>query len=206
MKIKLWIAFSWLFLPLLAIAGPFRITDLSVSSTNGAAYLAWTTPTPPLGTTLISVDVRYDKSPIGTLNWTNHTRVPWLTDPGMPGTIQTNIVPSLTPNTTYYFAIKVQDSAGSWSIMSNLPHVLIGDSTYSVVLAWQASSDPIVAGYNVYYGGASGTYTNVVNAGNATMVIISGLTYGVTNYFAATTYAASGAESIFSDEVSYHYP
>jgi len=77
----------------------------------------------------------------------------------------------------------------------------------SVTLAWDASTDPTVAGYNVYFGGASGTYnTNPINAGNATNVTISSLVPGVTYYFAATTFAASGLESPLSSEVSYLVP
>ena len=76
----------------------------------------------------------------------------------------------------------------------------------SVTLAWDPSTDPTVTGYNVYYGGASGTYTNEICAGNATNVTISGLVQGATYYFAATTYAASGMESPFSSEVSYLVP
>jgi hypothetical protein len=41
-------------------------------------------------------------------------------------------------------------------------------ATGSVTLAWNPSTDPLVAGYNIYYGGASGTYTNEICAGNAT--------------------------------------
>jgi hypothetical protein len=76
----------------------------------------------------------------------------------------------------------------------------------SVALAWNRSTDPIVTGYNVYYGGASGAYTNEVSAGNATNTTISGLIQGITYYFAATTYAASGMESSFSSEVSFTVP
>jgi hypothetical protein len=76
----------------------------------------------------------------------------------------------------------------------------------SVTLAWNRSSDPTVAGYNVYYGGASGTYTNEISVGNATNVTISGLVQGTTYYFTATTYASSGVESPFSSEVSYLVP
>jgi hypothetical protein len=79
-------------------------------------------------------------------------------------------------------------------------------ATGSVTLAWNASTDPIVAGYNVYYGGASGAYTNEISVGNATNATISGLVQGTTYYFAATTYAASGMESPFSSEVSYWVP
>ena len=75
-------------------------------------------------------------------------------------------------------------------------------ATGSVTLAWNASTNPSVAGYNVYYGGACGTYTNKICAGNATNATISGLIQGATYYFAATTYASSGMESPFSSEVS----
>lgn len=76
----------------------------------------------------------------------------------------------------------------------------------SVTLAWNRVADPIVAGYNVYYGSKSGGYTNEVNANNATNITISGLISGVTYYFAATTYSAAGMESPFSSEVSYLVP
>ncbi|MGA2243278.1 MAG: fibronectin type III domain-containing protein, partial [Verrucomicrobiota bacterium] len=79
-------------------------------------------------------------------------------------------------------------------------------ATGSVTLAWNACTDPIVVGYNIYYGGASGTYTNEICAGNATNVTISGLAQGTTYYFAATAYSASGIESPFSSEVSYLVP
>ncbi|MGO9587030.1 MAG: Ig-like domain-containing protein, partial [Limisphaerales bacterium] len=61
-------------------------------------------------------------------------------------------------------------------------------------------------GYNVYYGGASGAYTNEICAGNATNVTVSGLVQGTTYYFAATTFSASGLESPFSSEASYLVP
>jgi hypothetical protein len=79
-------------------------------------------------------------------------------------------------------------------------------ATGSVTLAWNASTNPIVAGYNVYYGKACGTYTNKICAGNSTNATISGLVQGVTYYFAATTYSTSGVESPFSSEVSFQIP
>jgi hypothetical protein len=76
----------------------------------------------------------------------------------------------------------------------------------SVTLAWNPSPDPTVVGYNVYYGGASGAYTNEFSAGNAATTTISGLSPGLTYYFAATAYSASGLESPFSSELSYTVP
>jgi hypothetical protein len=79
-------------------------------------------------------------------------------------------------------------------------------ATGSVTLAWNASTNSSIAGYNIYYGRASGAYTNKICAGNATNATISSLVEGTTYYFAATTYAASDMESPFSSEVSYLVP
>jgi hypothetical protein len=76
----------------------------------------------------------------------------------------------------------------------------------NVTLAWNPIADPLVAGFNVYYGGASGVYTNEINAGTNTSVTISNMTIGATYYFASTTYSAAGAESALSPEVSYTVP
>ena len=76
----------------------------------------------------------------------------------------------------------------------------------SITLAWDRNTNAIVTGYNVYYGGACGAYTNEISAGNATNATISGLSQGTTYYFAVTTHTASGVESPFSSEVSYLVP
>ena len=82
----------------------------------------------------------------------------------------------------------------------------LSTSAASVTLAWNPSTDPTVAGYNVYYGGASATYTNEISAGNVTNITVSGLVPGATYYFAATTYNTAGMESALSSEASYQVP
>ena len=88
--------------------------------------------------------------------------------------------------------------------------VMIGSlrnvSASEVTLAWDASTDPTVTGYNIYCGGASRVYTNIVDAGNATSVTISNLVPTATYYFAATTYNLAGLESDYSLEASYTVP
>ena len=79
-------------------------------------------------------------------------------------------------------------------------------ATGSVVLTWNPSTDPNVAGYRVYYGVESRVYTNMVDAGDATSVTISNLVEGVTYYFAATAYNILDMESAYSDETSYAVP
>lgn len=74
-----------------------------------------------------------------------------------------------------------------------------------VMLAWNASPGSI-SNYNVYYGVASRTYTNLVQAGNATNCIVTNLWAGRTYFFAATAVNDSGLESEYSTEVSYTVP
>ncbi len=75
-----------------------------------------------------------------------------------------------------------------------------------VTLAWDRSPDSSVTGYRIYYGAASGNYTNSVAVGNATTNAVQGLMSGVTYFFAVTAYDASGLESSFSNETSYTAP
>lgn len=73
----------------------------------------------------------------------------------------------------------------------------------SVTLAWNPSAGTNIAGYKIYYGPASHTYTNTVNAGNTTNVVIAPLVTGATYHFAATAYDAAGLESDYSTEAVY---
>jgi hypothetical protein len=87
------------------------------------------------------------------------------------------------------------------AILAQLPAFGSG----GLVLAWHMNTNQVVAGYNIYYGGACRTYTNMICSGTATNVTIPGLTKGVTYCFAVTAYTASGKESSFSNEVKFQY-
>lgn len=81
------------------------------------------------------------------------------------------------------------------------PLTAFGSGT--VTLAWDPSPGTnVIANYNVYYGVASATYTNLAAAGTNTTVSISNLVEGATYYFAATAVDTSGLESDYSTEVS----
>jgi len=73
----------------------------------------------------------------------------------------------------------------------------------SVILAWDPSPDPQAVGYRIYYGVASGNYTNSSPVGAVTTATVTGLTVGTTYYFAATAFDTNGVESIFSNEITY---
>lgn len=78
--------------------------------------------------------------------------------------------------------------------------------TQSVTLEWNPSTNADIVSYNIYYGGASGDYTNVLSVGIATNLTISGLLDGATYYFAATAVDSSDSESAFSNQTSYTVP
>jgi hypothetical protein len=76
----------------------------------------------------------------------------------------------------------------------------------SVTLAWDPDSGSAVAGYRLYQGAASRTYTNVISTGAATTATVSGLVGGATYFFAVTAVGTNGVESAFSSEASYTVP
>ena len=82
------------------------------------------------------------------------------------------------------------------------PSFIHGSHAAEVTLAWDANSEPNIAGYKIYYGLQSGTYSDTVNVGNFTSCVISDLVEGQTYYFAATAYNTVGYESDYSKEVS----
>jgi len=90
-----------------------------------------------------------------------------------------------------------------WALVLMHFHVFAAGS---VTLAWSASTDLTVAGYDIYYGGAHDNYTNKISTGSATKATIAGLIPGATYYFVATTYSTDGLESPFSSELSYLVP
>lgn len=79
---------------------------------------------------------------------------------------------------------------------------LHSQASESVDLSWD-SHDTGAAGYLVYYGGSSHTYTNIVYAGPTNQIVISGLNFGTKYYFAAQAYDNAGKLSALSGEISF---
>ena len=78
--------------------------------------------------------------------------------------------------------------------------------TPNVTLAWNASGDPSVAGYFLYYGPAAGVYTNRINIGNNTSASVADLNEGETYHFAVSAYNTAGSEGSLSPDISYITP
>ena len=70
-----------------------------------------------------------------------------------------------------------------------------------VTLAWDANTDPGVAGYKLYYGTASRTYGTPVDVGKVTQYTLTGIEEGKNCYFAVTAYDTNRNESAFSTEL-----
>ncbi|MEW6053690.1 MAG: DUF1566 domain-containing protein [Nitrospirota bacterium] len=58
-----------------------------------------------------------------------------------------------------------------------------------------------LAGYKIYYGTVSRSYSQSIDVGNNTMKTVSGLSEGATYYFAVTAYNTSQKESKYSNEI-----
>lgn len=74
-------------------------------------------------------------------------------------------------------------------------------SPVSVTLAWDANSESNLAGYKLYYGTSSGSYSTCIDVGNRTSYTVNGLDPLLTYYFALTAYNTEGQESGYSGEV-----
>jgi len=87
-----------------------------------------------------------------------------------------------------------------------LPNTLLAGE---VMLAWDPPTQnedgtflSDLAGYTIYYGTASGDYSNNINVGNVTTYQVNNLADGYTYYFVVTAYNTSGNESIYSNEIN----
>jgi hypothetical protein len=75
----------------------------------------------------------------------------------------------------------------------------------SVTAMWNPNPEPSIAGYQLLYGTASGSYTTVLDVGKVTSYSFS-VTGGVTYYFVLQAYDTSGVYSPYSAEVAFLVP
>ncbi|HEX3628139.1 MAG TPA: fibronectin type III domain-containing protein [Verrucomicrobiae bacterium] len=92
--------------------------------------------------------------------------------------------------------------AGIGLAVSALPAI----ASQSVELSWAPSVSPDIVGYNIYYGSATGDYTNELSVGNTTNVVVSGLLNSTTYFFAAKAINGAGIESSYSLQLAYAVP
>jgi len=73
----------------------------------------------------------------------------------------------------------------------------------TVTLAWDANTEPDLAGYKIHYGLSSGNYSSTIDVKNVNEYTVQNLTPGTTYYFAATAYDNDDNESAYSIELAH---
>lgn len=71
-----------------------------------------------------------------------------------------------------------------------------------VTLAWDANTEPDLAGYVIHHGKSSRNYDTQIDVGNQTTYTLYGIEESMTHYFAVTAYDFEGNESDYSNEVA----
>jgi hypothetical protein len=105
-----------------------------------------------------------------------------------------------------YVSVGLKKFLGGGVVLVSLLACNLARAVSLVSLDWNPNPDSSIAGYNVYYGNASRSYTSVTNVGNSTSVMVGGLLEGQTYYFAVTAYTYDGEESDYSEEFVYLVP
>ena len=142
------------------LASPSRaqVTETTVT-------LAWTAPgDDSLSGQATSYDLRWSPTPLTTLaDFAQATAVPNLTSPQPAGASESATVTGLTPQTTYWFALRTLDEAGNASALSNVvsittlvssdstrpapvPLALAGTTTTSATVSWNDVGDDSLSG------------------------------------------------------------
>ncbi|UCH89524.1 MAG: fibronectin type III domain-containing protein [Thermoplasmata archaeon] len=166
------------------ITPPGAVTDLTASNpTTTTIDLSWTAPGNDGGIgTAAGYDIRYSVKMITDLSWESATPCTGEPTPAAAGTKEQFQVTGLSPDTTYYFALKIFDEAQLTSPLSNIaqnrtlplpdeipPGAVIdlsaGSPTYtSVTLSWTAPGDDggtgTAAAYDIRYAAAAITSSN----------------------------------------------
>jgi hypothetical protein len=148
----------------------------------------------------------------GTLTWSVTDNASWLTLAPASGSTITGTSPvTLSVNTAgllagpFTAAITVTATAATNS-PTTIPVTLTlsAPTTSTATLAWNANTEPDLAGYKVYQATASGAYTTPITTLPKTALSYTavGLQVGTTYYFTITAYDSAGNESQKSAEVS----
>lgn len=96
-------------------------------------------------------------------------------------------------------SFRVPNTGGSEFFRVQLPNA-------SATLEWDASLSANATGYKIYSGRTGGFLDFEIDVGLVTIYTLADLEPGGTYYYAVTAYDASGAESLFSNEVAYTVP
>lgn len=169
---------------------PAAIANLTLGmKTAYTIAMSWTSPGDDGSTgTAAQYDLRYSTSAITAANFGSAAQITGLPAPKAAGGSENFTASGLTPNTTYYFAIKTADEVPNWSAISNVPsgatiqetiapatisNLGTGNETStSIRLTWTAPGDDgnigTAAQYDVRYSTSAITAANFNSATAAT--------------------------------------
>jgi parallel beta-helix repeat protein len=101
---------------------PANVTDLAISETKASSInLTWHAPGDDGNTgTASEYDIRYSTSEINEANWSSAVQCAGEPAPQSAGSSESFTVTGLSPNTTYYLALKTADEVPNWSGLSNV--------------------------------------------------------------------------------------
>jgi len=102
---------------------PDAVNDLTLTDVHfDSVNLIWTAvgDDGSTGFSAASYDIRYGTFPLDESTWGDAIQVNGEPPPAPPGTTESFNIEGLTPEITYYFAIKVMDKAGNSSGLSNV--------------------------------------------------------------------------------------
>jgi alpha-tubulin suppressor-like RCC1 family protein len=196
---------------------PAAVTGLAASgATTASVTLTWTAPGDDGSAgTASTYDIRYSTAAMTEANWASASQCSGEPAPKVAGSAETFTVTGLSPDTTYYLAIKTADEVPNWSALSNVPNrqtavaadtsppaavtglAASGATTTSATLTWTAPGDDGSAGtastYDVRYSTTAITEANWVSASQCSgeptpKAAGSAETFTVTGLTANTTY------------------
>jgi len=101
---------------------PSAVTDLAISeATKDSITLTWTAPGDDRNVgRATKFDIRNSTSPINDANWKSAIHCEGEPAPQPAGNKENYVVVGLSPQTTYYFALKTADEVPNWSGLSNI--------------------------------------------------------------------------------------
>ena len=92
------------------------------------------------------------------------------------------------------------------NVVGNVTVATNVSDSHSVIVSWDASTDPDVAGYQVCMGLSSGIFPKFINVGLVNSLVVTGLVAGTTNYFTVNEFDASWTKSTASAEAVWYLP
>ncbi|MBN1836333.1 MAG: fibronectin type III domain-containing protein [Spirochaetales bacterium] len=102
---------------------------------------------------------------------------------------------------TYRLDVTAYSADGARAGSASCSFTVNGTLLTQATLEWDPNCESDLAGYRLYYGESSGSYTASVDVGNCTSCTLTDLVAGRIYYIAATAYNESGLESGYSNEV-----